>query len=67
MGHILRENCGGKPKMGPGCYDRHWVREDDQSVACIQALAILLATCKSEKVPDRYMLMLIGNAKMKKK
>ena len=52
--------------MGPGCYDRHWVREDDQSVACILALAILLATCKSEKVPARYMLMLTGIAKIKK-
>ena len=53
--------------MGPGCYDRHWVRENDQCVACILALAILLATCKSEKVPARYMLMLTGIAKMKKK
>ena len=47
--------------MGPGCYDRHWVRENDQSVACI------LATCKSKKVPARYMLMLTGIAKIKKK
>ena len=53
--------------MGPGCYDRHWVRENDQCVACILALAILLATCKSEKVPARYMLMLTGIAKIKKK
>ena len=53
--------------MGSGCHYRQWMRENDQSVAYILALAILLATCKSEKVPDRYMLMLIGNAKMKKK
>ena len=50
--------------MGLGCYDRHWVREDDHSVASIIALAILLATCKSEKVPARYMLMLTGIAKI---
>ena len=50
--------------MGPGCYDRHWVRENDQCVACILALAILIATSKSEDVPARYMLMLTGTSKI---
>ena len=60
MGHILGENHGGRPKMGPGCYESHWVRED-QSEACILAL---IATCKSEEVPARYMLMLTGTSKI---
>ena len=64
MGHILCENRGGKPKMGPGCYERHWVREEDQSEACILALAILIATSKSEEVPARYMMMLTGTSKI---
>ena len=64
MGHILGENCGGKPKMGSGCYKRSWVREEDKSEACILALAILIATSKSEEVPARYMLMLTGTSKI---
>ena len=48
MGHILCENRGGKPKMGPGCYERHWVRED-QSETCILALAILIALVNLKK------------------
>ena len=47
--------------MDPGCYERHWVREEDQSEACILAL---IATCKSEEVPARYMLMLTGTSKI---
>ena len=64
MGHVLCENLGGKLKMGPGCCERHWVRETDQSEACILALAILIATSKSEEVPARYMLMLTGTCKI---
>ena len=49
MGHILCENRGDKPKMGPVCYERHWVREDDQSETCILALAILIALVNLKK------------------
>ena len=67
MGHVLFKNPRSKPKIGPGCYERHWVREEDQSEACILALAILIATSKSEEVPARYMLMLTGTSKIWKK
>ena len=50
--------------MGPGCYDRHGVNEDDHSMAFILALAILIVTSKSEEVPARYMLMLTGTFKI---
>ena len=50
--------------MCPGCYEIHWVREENQSEACILALAILIATSKSEEVPARYMLMQTGTSKI---
>ena len=67
MGHILCENRGDKLKMDPGCYERHWMREEYQSEAYILGLPILIATSKSEEVPSWYMLMLTGTFKMKKK
>ena len=46
-----------------GVFRSHWLRED-QSEAFILALAILIATSKSEEVPARYMLMLTGTSKI---